>query len=69
VLEIEGTDAVSTGWAVGYYVVPGGPDEVIEILGLSDRLPRRRVDHAERDRFLSGRGGVESDRNEDKREP
>jgi hypothetical protein len=33
VLEIEGTDAVSTGWAVGYYLVPGGPDDVIEILG------------------------------------
>jgi hypothetical protein len=33
VLEIEVTDAVSTGWAVGYYLVPGGPDDVIEILG------------------------------------
>jgi hypothetical protein len=30
---IEVTDAVSTGWAVGYYLVPGGPDDVIEILG------------------------------------
>jgi hypothetical protein len=40
----------------------------VNTLQVSDRLPRWRVDHAERDRFLSGRGGVESDRNEDERE-
>ena len=33
VLEIQATDAISTGWAEGYYLVPGGPQVVIVILG------------------------------------